>query len=355
MNMRGKPTDFINRFNSFKILSHSDRLRSIADGGLPYPIDWHIYPSNVCNHKCTWCMFRQNGEQENFPDMLSEELLLRAVNDAHRTGAKLIHFSGGGEPLLNKHTKTAMKLAQNLNLKVALSTNGSALSPEIAKLVNYIRVSLNAGTPEQHLRTNHEGQGKGDFHRIIDNIRDSMPYIKQDLGIAFVLDHENYQDIMPFCQIASDLGVSFVHIRPAFYYKDSLDIRTRSIMNQALEFCNQARDKFKNLNIFAITEKFDGFWSKRSYDRCHAVKTGICLRATGDFAVCQDRTDLSFGAEYKNGKDFEEIWHSQEHINLMNTIISGKELDRCPRCVWNNRNKIIEDAFINDDMRIDLI
>ena len=38
------------RFQSLKILAHANRLRAIADGDAPYPIDWHIYPSNNCNH-----------------------------------------------------------------------------------------------------------------------------------------------------------------------------------------------------------------------------------------------------------------------------------------------------------------
>src|SRR5262245_8863330 len=92
------------RFNPLKILAHADRLREVAAGGEPYPLDWHVYPSNICNHQCTWCMFRQNREQFDYAVRLPREVLFRYVADARRLGGTVIHFSGGGEPLLNKAT-----------------------------------------------------------------------------------------------------------------------------------------------------------------------------------------------------------------------------------------------------------
>lgn len=357
------------RFQSMKILAHYDRLEAITRGELPYPIDWHIYPSNVCNHSCSFCMFIQNGEQSNFHVKLSRDVLLRAVADAAATDARLIHFSGGGEPLLNRHTIEAMRLAQDLSarrvaeggrpLRLALSTNGSHLTPEVAGLVDYIRISLNAGTAEQHTATNHAGQPghPGDFERIVENIRAAVPAKRQDIGMAFVVEHENYQDIPAFCELAARLGVDFVHIRPGFYYDGELDAAVRGVMEAAHQLCEQAkRTSGERVRIFAINEKFEGYWTPRTYHACRAVLTGICLRATGDFAVCQDRTDLTFGATYRQGASFSSVWHSDEHRAIIATIHDGEggELSKCPRCVWSNRNVLI-DAVERDDLRIALV
>lgn len=358
------PDPTFHRFNSLKILVHSDRLRQVAEGGYPYPLDWHIYPSNVCNHKCTWCMFRQNtpdgaeGEQFKYRVKLPRTVLLQGVRDAARTGAKLVHFSGGGEPLLNKHTIEAMQLANELGLEVALSTNGRLLTPEIAGLVHNVRVSLNAGTKTQHWKTNHgsDERDPGDWQVILDNIAEAVPHAKRDFGLGFVVDHENWQDIHSFCSVAAERGVHFVHIRPAFYYEPDKDAAVRDAMPHALIECGRAKRDFGNLlDIFSITEKFEGYWTPRSYKQCHAVKTGIVLCATGDFAVCQDRTDLRFGAGYALGVPFEEIWGSAEHRCLLSKICDGGELDKCPRCVWNSRNNVIQSVFIEDGMRLKMV
>lgn len=344
------------RFNSMKILAHADRLRSIALGGMPYPLDWHIYPSNQCNHSCSWCMFKQNGERTTHPSMLSRNHMVRAVVDAQRTGAALIHFSGGGEPLWNENTPVVMEHAQALGLAVALSTNGSRLSASIARNVDYLRISLNAGTEDQHRRTNHTGNGVMDWEKILANISTAVEHKKKDVGLGFVVDHDNYEDIYPFCKLASELGVDFVHIRPAFWYDSAVDLQTRMKMPFALDECDRARQDFgKNLDIFAITEKFNGYWTPRSYDRCRATLTGVCLTATGEFAVCQDRTDLRFGAAYKSDASFEEVWNSEEHRVLVDSLTSPGVMDKCPRCVWNKRNEIIEEVFVKDEMRLEMV
>jgi hypothetical protein len=260
-----------------------------------------------------------------------------------------------------------MALAQELGVKVALSTNGRLLTPDIAKLVDYIRVSLNAGTPEQHHATNHGGDAGdvGDWHIILENIAKAAPYARQDLGLGFVVDYENYGDIEPFCAVAAALfggqdteaHQRFVHIRPGFYYDAEKDAKTRAVMPDAFAACERAKAAHgASLRIFAITEKFDGYWTPRTYTQCRAVWTGTTLRATGDFAVCQDRTDLVWGKtpSYKAGATFEECWHSDERRAVVARITAGAELDACPRCVWNNRNVLI-DAIESNALRIDLI
>lgn len=351
----------LNRFNSMKILAHADRLRSIAEGGEPYPIDWHVYPSNICNHACGFCIFIQNGEQQQFAVKLPRDLLMRAVDDAARTGARLMHFSGGGEPLLNRHTPEAMARARASGLKVAMSTNGSKLTPEVAELVHYIRISLNAGTADQHHATNHalDPRHPGDWQTIMENIARAMPAARKagnDVGLAYVVTAENVQDIEPFCKVAAQIGVDFVHIRPGFYYNPEDDHTMRGVMPVAFAACERAKAAYGDkVQIFAISEKFDGYWTPRTYDRCLAVWTGTTLRATGDFAVCQDRPDLVWGSQYRHGATFEECWHSDERRAVVSSIHAGGELDACPRCVWNNRNVIIQDVFQRDTIRLDLI
>lgn len=359
------------RFRSEKFLAYYDRsIAPLLRGEKPYPLDWHIYPSNVCNHACHFCLFIQNGEQTNHAVKLPRDVLLKAVTDAARTDARLVHVSGGGEPLLNRHTLEALRLAQELSaarvaagghpLRVALSTNGSHLTPEVAAAVDYLRVSLNAGTAAQHHATNHAGDPRhpGDFERIVANVRAAAPARRGDLGLAFVVEHENYRDIPAFCRLAADVGADFVHIRPGFYYAPELDAAVRGVMAEAHALCERAKAELAGhpLRIFSISEKFEGYWTPRTYSACRAVWTGVTLRATGDFAVCQDRTDLTFGAAYRHGATFEEVWHGEERAALVARIHDGAggELAACPRCVWNKRNELIQ-VVERDELRLALV
>lgn len=351
----------LNRFTSLKILRHYDRLEAITRGEMPMPIEWVVYPSNVCNHACVWCMFRQNGEQfgENRV-ILPRATLLRFVEDAARLGGSVLQVEGGGEPLINKHTLDALRLANARGIKTAMSTNGRLLTPDVAAAVDYLRVSLNAGTAAQHHKTNHAGEGAGDWDIIVQNIAAAVPHTRGDIGLAFVLDADNYPDIPAFIDLAAELGVDFVHIRPAFWYDAEQDARVRAVMPAALALCQAAQAKHAGgqLDIFAITEKFEGYWTPRTYHACRAIWTGVVLRATGDFAVCKDRMDLTFGhtPNYKRGASFEDVWHSDEHRRVADRIHDGEggDLSACPRCVWNQRNTLI-DAIATDELRIALV
>lgn len=327
----------------------------ILRGEYPWPYDWSIYPSNACNHACSWCMFRQNREQFDNPGNLPRALMLRAVEDAARLGARMIHFAGGGEPLLNPHTLEALTLAHDRGLTNVLSTNGRFLTPAIAAVSHRIRVSLNAGSEHQHWLTNHAGEGRSDWREILDAIRQSAPARKRDIGLAFAVDHHNFREIYLFCQLAADLGVDFVHLRPAFWYDADDDAKTRAVMPDALELSDAARRDFGGkVEIRAITDNFDNIWAARTYDRCLAVLSHVTLTATGEFAVCQDRMDLRFGATYKTGTAFEDIWGSAEHRALVNSIVAPGVLEHCPRCVFNGRNEVLA-ALATDTPRIDMI
>lgn len=345
----------LHRFNSLKILAYADRLRAVARDEMPFPIDWHVYPSNRCNHSCEFCLFIQNGEQDNGAQ-LGRQALLQYVEDAARLGGTLVHFSGGGEPLVNTHTLEAMQRATARGLAVALSTNGRLLTPEVARTVDFIRVSLNAGMRATHDRINHHFRPGSDWDAILEAIRESAPHRRRDLGLAFVVTPQNADEIYLFCQTAADVGADFVHIRPGFYYDAERDAATRDAMLVALSESDAARREFgSRLKVFAITDKFEGFWTPRTYQACRAVWTGVLLTATGELAVCQDRTDLRFGYGYKMGEPFEAIWRSEEHRRVVASIVAGGELDRCPRCVWNKRNEIIDQVFGPEDaMRLEL-
>jgi sulfatase maturation enzyme AslB (radical SAM superfamily) len=351
------------RFQSLKILRHYDTLEAITRGDEPYPIEWVVYPSNACNHKCVWCMFRQNGEQFGANRVvLPRETLLRFVHDAARLGGTVIQFEGGGEPLINAHTLDALWLANSLGIKTAMSTNGRLLTPAVARAVDYLRISLNAGTAAQHWRTNHgaDADDVGDWDEIVSRIAAAVPVKRKDISLGFVLDADNYHDIPAFIDLAAELGVDFVHIRPAFWYDPAQDARVRAIMPAALALCQAAQTRHAGgaLDIFAITEKFDGYWTPRAYHACRAVWTGVVLRATGNFAVCKDRTDLVWGntPNYKAGATFEECWHSDERRALVASIHDGDDgaLTACPRCVWGTRNTVLQ-AIERDDFRIALV
>jgi len=315
---------------------------------MPSPVVFHIYPSNKCQFQCSFCIMKE--EKKRYTGFLKEALLFKAIKDAERFDMKLIHLSGGGEPLCHPSIYNFLKETKKYNIKIALSTNGYNLyNPELMLYVNYFRISLNAATANTHEMLT---QTTGGFHKVIKNIEVLVKFREKhsndsDIGIAFLITPQNWKEIYQFCWLAAKLKVDFVHIRPAYLENDA---ELMYLMPQISSMCEQAKNDFRyKLDVFFVTEKFDGYWTAREYDKCRATPLMAVLGADGTFRLCQDVLQPSFG-DYSLD-DFEEIWWGDEHKAAIENI----ELSKCPRCVSNNINKIIKNVFIDNTIRKELL
>ena len=277
---------------------------------------------------------------------LSRDTLLRAMDDAADNDAKTIHFSGGGEPLMHPDIKQAIAMAKYKGLKVALSTNGINLTEEIASMVDYPRISLDAVNADMYKIV----KGSDNFQKIIDSIGSLSEESKEKLGLGMILNKYNYESIYEFCQIGYYLGVGFVHIRPEFT-RDNTDNKMLQIYQTYFEkMVDLAKDVFGHkLEIYLSMEKFDGYWTPRCYNKCRATPLIAALKANGKFIPCQDRLDLEFG-DY-NKQTFLQVWYGTEHDKALKSI----RLDDCPRCVETKKNEYIQKLFIEDGFLRDML
>jgi MoaA/NifB/PqqE/SkfB family radical SAM enzyme len=296
-------------------------------------------------------------EQKNFKASLHRDVLFKAVKDCNRYDVKLIHFSGGGEPTLHPDLLETMKLCKEgePKLEVVVSTNGIKLKPEMVKFADDIRISLNAGTIEMYEKITNL-KDSNSWSVVLNNIVSAIAYrnarfVKCNIGIAFVITPDNWPDLDSFCRLGRDLGVDFAHIRPAIYPKgDPRNVAIKKLMPEAVsiyEKCTKLYQTHK-FTIFFITEKFEGYWTPRTYNKCRATPLQAVLTATGEFIICQD-VFIRFG-NY-NKEEFWDIWGKDKHRAAIEKI----DMDLCPRCVENKHNEIIEYMFAQDKARLNLI
>jgi MoaA/NifB/PqqE/SkfB family radical SAM enzyme len=333
--------DSFNRFNKWKALIYSKQMQQIAEtledpvnpksNQIPYPVNWHIYASNICPYKCNFCIMK---DEKNNNHYLSKKILTKAVDDATKIGVKLIHFSGGGEPLTNPYLYSTIKRARTNGIKVALSTNGYYLH-RLTSQVDHLRVSFNAGTREGYLKTH----GVDGFEKVKENIKNAVQNnMGLDTGMGFVVTPDNYQEVNDFVKIAEDCGVNFVHIRPAFWPSRNLEV---------IEAMSNINPKSDKVQIYSVTGKFDGFWNNKKYP-CRATPMHAVLSASGDFLICQDRFNLRFGDYYN--QSFDAAWFSKAHFEAI------KGAQNCGiRCVECRANELIQKVFVENNLRRELI
>lgn len=352
-------TDY-NRFSKWKVLAHQDRLREIAAGRIPNPVEWVIYPSNVCGYKCGHCIMAK--EHVDHRMMLSKDAMMKIPGDAKRNGVKCVIFSGGGDPLLNKHTLAAAEGLKRVGIRVGINNQGYLLDDP--RPFDFVRFSVDAATPETYQRIHRVPKADG-WRRVNENI-DRVAALRAkgcqiELGLAFLITPTNWNEAEMFCHWAQLFEPDFVHIRPAYLdaayiqkeYPMGGDLLKSEIVPQLQETAKRMESQYSN--VYFRVDKFDGYWSKKLYSKCRANTLLAVTSGDGAFLICQDR-GISKEEEYLrwgdyNTQSFEKIWQSDEHRKVMDAI----DLDKCPRCVENGMNEIIEHCVINDSLKMDLL
>ena len=297
--------------------------------------------------------------QQDHRGLLSETAMKKIPADAEKYKIKTVIFSGGGDPLLNKHTiPTALKLKE-LKIRVGINNQGYLL--ENPDAFDFVRYSIDAANRDTYKKVH----GVDGWERINKNIAHHKKLrdegLVSEMGIAFLITPDNWQETYDFCVWANRFEPDFIHIRPAFLDFDFLNLRfpgggllmKEKIVPILQGFADKIEKEFKN--VFFKVSAFEGYWTKKLYSKCRANTLIAVTSGDGAFLVCQDR-GISASENYLrwgdyNKQSFENIWWSDEHIKVMNNI----DLANCPRCVENSYNEIIEHCFLDDSLKMDLL
>lgn len=349
--------DGYNRFQKFKVLAHSDKIDSIVLGIIPAPVEWIIYPSNICGYRCPHCIMAE--EQANHKQMLSDRAMNRIPEDAGKHDIRCVIFSGGGDPLLNKLTVPIAYKLKRRGIQVGINNQGYLLNDP--KAFDFIRYSVDAATPETYKKI-HRFDG---WDKVVSNIQRHADMRAAgeniEMGLAFLITPSNYEETGDFCDWAQQFKPDFVHIRPAFLDSDYLNEQypgggealKNDIMPRLTElgkFMESVHD-----NVYFRVDKFEGYWTPKLYNKCRATPLMAVTSGDGSFLVCQDR-GIKGGEEYLrwgnyNEDTFSQIWWSEEHHKVLASI----DLDKCPRCVENGMNEVIQFGFIEDRLKLDIL
>ena len=137
---------------NLKVFAHPDKLRSLPGTTaevLP-PLHVRIKPTNICNHDCWFCAYRQDdfqlGQAMVERDQIPLDKMMEIIDDLIEMQVQAVTFSGGGEPFVYPHLLKAVERLAAAGIPFASLTNGSRLSGELARVfaqsATWVRVSM---------------------------------------------------------------------------------------------------------------------------------------------------------------------------------------------------------------------
>jgi len=162
---------------------------------LPYaPEEIYIDPCNACDLRCTFCPQSNWGSRKR--GLMSEELFLKAIEEAASLRPRRINLFCYGESLLHKKISDMVRLATDKGLWVRIHTNAKTLNAEKAKKLiesglSEIRFSFDTADKEIYNKL----RVRSDFDVVLKNIHEFIR-IKQELGAGNPV--VNLQEMIPY-------------------------------------------------------------------------------------------------------------------------------------------------------------
>jgi len=357
----------LNPYSYNKALLHMDRLLELRDGKLPAPIHTHLIISDLCNQNCSFCAYRIDGYTEFFairngsgklvrnPNrMINYDTVIRILEELKSAGVKAVQFTGGGEPTLHPDCAEFINRAHQLKLDTALVTNGWKLNKEIRSAIlgsTWIRISLDCASPESYHQMRRAPERA--FHEVLENIRalvDARDKSGSDLtiGIGYVVNKDNWQEIIPGVKLARSLGVDNIRLSAVFQPENAAYFV--GFHYQAAALCKEAEwlstGEFKVINNFSdrMGELVQGH---PEYSRCphqHFVPyIGADLNLYCCCVLAYTRRGLIGSLK---DQSFSELWWGEKRKDYLEAF----DARECPRCQFNdknrNMNKLIESSKI---------
>jgi len=315
----------------------------------PFLVVWDF--THLCNLKCKHCYL---DARKRLSDELTTEEAKKLVDELVDAGVVVLAFSGG-EPLMRKDFFEIASYAHKSNMYVALATNGTLITEDIAKKlkmsgVEYVEISLDGKDAETH----DAFRGvSGMFDRSIRGIKNCVVEGLYTC-IATTVTKHNYEQIPEIYDLACDLGVKrFMHfnfiptMRGVGIAKEDITPEQREKLLQFLlernydgkvealstapQFARVAVDKRGGISLghFYADKKIEDktMVLAEFIGGCGAGRLYCCVEPNGDVQPC---VFMPIKVGNIREKSFLEIWHNSPVLKKLRdrSLLKG----HCAKC-----------------------
>lgn len=315
---------------------------------------WNV--TRRCNLKCIHCY--AHAKDSSFKNELTTDEGKALLDDLAQFGVPVILLSGG-EPVMRKDLPELARYAVEHGMRAVISTNGTLITPEKARLFKEIGLSYVGISIDGMEEVNDRFRGvKGAFQSALNGIRNCQEAdIK--VGLRFTINKLNAAEIPAIFDLIEDMNVPricFYHLVYAgrgseLVEQDLSHEETRTVVDLIMDRTKDLHDRGKPKEVLTVDNHADGPYlyqrlCKEDPERAKEVLEllkmnegnnsgrGIgCVSWDGRVHADQFWRHYSFGNVRE--RPFSEIWTDTSN-SLMKKLKDKKRYvkGRCAKCRW---------------------
>ncbi len=353
-------------------ITESDSMRYGPDKHKKPIVVWNM--TKQCNLHCVHCYINAKGKPD--ANELTTETAKKLIDDLAEFQAPVLLFSGG-EPLIREDMFELGAYSVQQKLRTVISTNGTLITPEVAKKIkdtgfSYVGISIDGLE-----NTNDKFRGeKGAFNKAIKGIHNCIE-AGVKVGLRFTINKNNFSDLKGIFDLIEKEKiprVCFYHLVYAgrgtkMIEEDVSHKETKEALDLILEKCEKFHKDKVDCEILTVDNHTDGpylYMKLKSKDEERAKvalklleinggnSTGIGIAEIdnlGEVHADQFWQHYSFGNIHK--RKFSEIWMDTSDP-LMAGLKNRKKLlkGKCAECKWlsicNGNFRVRAEAYYQD-------
>ncbi len=340
-------------YTKLKIFHYQDKLDSLTPESKKTlaPVHIRIKPTNICNHNCSYCAYRdrnmQLGQDMEIKDTIPAEKMSEIVEDCIEMGVKAVTFSGGGEPFCYPHlAKTAQALVDG-GISIASLTNGALLKGKAAEVFalhgTWVRISMDGWDGPSYAKFRNVPENE--FAKVMANIENFKNMDgKCYLGVNYIINKDNADHVFEMGQRLKKAGVNSVKFTACVVSNSGKKNNEyhAPIFEKIKEQTQQAIEKLadNNFEIFDAYHNLDERFEK-NYDWCPYLQILPVIGADQRIYSCHDKAynlDCGVLASIKNQR-FKDAWHHNRETFFK--IIPRRDCNH--HCTANSQNILIHE------------
>ncbi len=196
--------------DSLRYTNDAHKAKNGVREGMGPVVVWNS--TRTCNLKCRHCYM--SSDAQKYANELTTKEAKQFIDDLAEFNVPVLLFSGG-EPLIRPDFFELADYAAKKGVRPTLSTNGTLITPEVARKIKDIGVGY-VGISLDGLRdVNDKFRGKkGAFEAAMNGIKNCVA-VDQRVGLRFTINHHNIQElenIFDFIEEENINRVCFYHL-----------------------------------------------------------------------------------------------------------------------------------------------